>query len=819
MAKYSSEFTSYNGTDYKVEIITNNSTTIKEQILLSGSPFTTEMDGSKKHLYMPVKTQSATCRILTKGILSDIYSPNAQGTKVILTNVTENKVEWVGFVTPCAFDMGFDNELEEIEIEAIDGLAVLQYIKYTAPKKEIKSFLEIIWNVLKKCKVYKNFYISDNLQFSRNGTESVIEKLSVSESNFFDEKDDKKITDDDVAWDCLEVLEEVCKYLGYTAIAQNEDVYFIDYDAIKANNNNTYFKYSLEGTTPPKTYTSKVTLKHNKTINGKDYAENGSKISLDNVYNKVSVKADNYSFNTVIPDIYDTAYNITSATDPTLKNATFNSANMYGEMITSDTEDGSNKNMIAFIAHQSRNYHAIFMKYYKNPNFTFNVWNSSKQKINIDEMNYTNSANKFGAFLIQTNVNKIETNDNEVKTFLNNWRNWSNESKNKARDMFDNWLVEKGISNLSLQKYIMLLNPSSGHIGNDQITNYPYFETNLTTGASFLGGENCYLLISGSYNFHWLDNFRFPLPESSEDISGNYSYNWGDRNPFECYLLGKLQWGNYYWNGKDWTTTNTTFQMPYVRDSDDRGDFQVPKLAFKDNEFINTVTWRIGTSKKGLLIPAPSKGIMAGQPKFTMYKPYDPKTWWRRHPTAFRHTKYFDKGYNVYPHRCVFLKDFKFEALITDPTYSGAGKSDTVYTNIINADNVNDLQEEKFKINTFDNKQLSYSVVSTKDTSGNYKYTNKLYNKACYNGQQSWSGSDDDAPHTTNGLRSEEHFIYKIVNQYSNPATVYECNLKKGNPIWGLYKTKSFGNKQFIIDSINIDYRRDAENIKLIEKF
>ncbi len=106
--------------------------------------------------------------------------------------------------------MGFDEEREEIEIECIDALSTLQYYKYQSQNKQVKSMLDIIDYLISRCNAYRYFYISDNLQLEENGADSITEKLFISESNFFEEKDDKDLSDSDVAWTCQDVLEEIC---------------------------------------------------------------------------------------------------------------------------------------------------------------------------------------------------------------------------------------------------------------------------------------------------------------------------------------------------------------------------------------------------------------------------------------------------------------------------------------------------------------------------------------------------------------------------------------------------------------------------------
>jgi hypothetical protein len=58
--------------------------------------------------------------------------------------------------------MGFDEEREEVEIECIDALSTLQYIKYEATTKNVVTFLEVIRKVLSSCNAYNYFYVSNN---------------------------------------------------------------------------------------------------------------------------------------------------------------------------------------------------------------------------------------------------------------------------------------------------------------------------------------------------------------------------------------------------------------------------------------------------------------------------------------------------------------------------------------------------------------------------------------------------------------------------------------------------------------------------------
>ena len=143
-----------------------------------------------------------------------------------------------------------------------------------------------------------------------------------------------------MAYNCDEVLEQVCLFLGTTAVADGDTVYFLDYDAIKSGNND-YCCFTVGNTS---NY-SIITRQHTKQIKASDYSENGATLSLDDVYNKVTVTDKLNTYDNITTNIWDFAKNIT-ATDPTLKAKSDSGANKsYDEVITNDGDD----NMLLFV--------------------------------------------------------------------------------------------------------------------------------------------------------------------------------------------------------------------------------------------------------------------------------------------------------------------------------------------------------------------------------------------------------------------------------------------------------------------------------------
>lgn len=675
---------------YKVRITTANGNTAKE-ITLSGTPFVTEMDESDDTIYTPAKYQTATVEAISGDYMFDIYSGKAQDTKVELYKGDE--LMWVGYVRPNLYDVGFEKSREVIQIECQDALSTLQYFPYKQSDKQVRNFLYVINKVLEVCKSYKTFYVSDNTYLTSDSC--ILNDLYISEENFFDNKDKNK-TDNDVAWKCDEVLEEICQYLGLTAIADKDAVYFIDYDAIKKGDN-TYWKYQVGSTTP-----SKVNVSFDKKITGKDYSANGATLSMDKVYNKATVKAELYDYDSVIPDLYETSKNITASSDP----IPTDNKNMFIEVVQSPLGNkGDNENMIIMLNRinsvegfdfpDGGAYNIVAIKYFNNPNYKFFKYNGTKDVTDsVTTLNYTDTKSIHGATIAKFFVQKLDKTYGTLDKILADILG--------KKITLDSWMSRNGISNISFSNYIMMVNPEDNHISNDDIENYPYFQTTLTDTTALFGGDNAYLVIQGSYCFHCLPNTPYPIPQNEIDLArGRYAMDAG-----QTYLLCRLQWGNLYWNGSEWTSTKSTFKLPYLPDNASKDDRRADHTMFKDIDFRNTVSWRIGTSEKGYLIKAPNSSVVSGLPILTVFKPFDPN---------YHSNKSGKNKGQYYKHSVVFLKNFEIKAIISDPTFSDQNDTDTEYSIDIDTDYVKELSDISFKINTWDNKKPNYSCVAYKD--------------------------------------------------------------------------------------------------------
>ena len=804
--KYFSQFKDVNDQLYTVNIITDGDGSTAKEFTLGGSPFTTEMDNSDKIIYKPCKYQSATIEMVSQDYNFDIYSSTAQGTIVQLLKGSE--IVWAGFITPNLYDQGFNEFRETIALEAIDGLSTLQYYKYTpvGKTKNIVSFIDIINHLINQCHCYNYFYISDNIQKDNTTNHSITEFLYISEQNFFDDKKDNE-TDNDVAWTMQEVLEEICQYLGYTCIAEGDSVYFLDYDAIREGIN-TYYKYNVNNISNP----TLVTKEFHKMIRDKDHSENGASLSLDMTYNKVKIKDELYDFNLAIPDPFDDVDNITSYNENyenVWARGRSNIRNLY--------HYNPNTKFIEFwgsaYSPQGEDYRDAYVvvQYKNNPKYKCYRYNDQLEDVTANyenSLNYKDTQSFSGAALASMWVNLLdidsgmevkakESLDSDELITTNFGQVWSQDNEDYLKYISLECVANAfSLISPSYENYIILCSQSNDaketYINNENYMDYPYLETTeLIDTANLYGSKNTSLLLSGSYYFSGTSQNRkkmFPLHNMNIDPK------YGRKTIRDLFIPAKLQIGNLYWNGSEWTETETTFKIEF--ESSSVNSKRLDNYMDKFLNFKNTVSWGSNITKKGILIKLPEK-LLKGTPKLTLYKPYGFYT----NSVAYEYKPYF-----------AAIKDLKLEVVV-DVTDAN---SDTEYTNVINDTYTSELDKIEFKINTYTGKKPTYSSVAYK-IGTNLVYLDTVYNKAL--GEHQVDTERADGTNSEYGeLNPEEQLIWKISHQYETPSVKLDFNLKNDNKVYGLYSNTTLRDRYYIVDKIDTDYKQAQQAVTLIEK-
>lgn len=275
---------------YKVVIITDyqqyNSNLGQgqgEEITLLANPISIEYEGADD-VFAPYRCATMNVRFLQSQFDGELN--NALGNNVFVTLQKEEggryKTIWQGFATPNAYNQPFINVVgDEFELECQDALSTLKYCKFkrqeTKQHLTIKDYIQLAFfqlgGLYKTC-IYPT-------------TPNNFLDICIPQENWFDE--------DNEAMSYLEILEEICKYLGFTLTTQGEDVLLLDPHCEE------YAQFNLQsGELQPITL-----IRENETLNKEDISSDDCNISLLPSYNKVSLTAKHYPVEKKIPKFED----------------------------------------------------------------------------------------------------------------------------------------------------------------------------------------------------------------------------------------------------------------------------------------------------------------------------------------------------------------------------------------------------------------------------------------------------------------------------------------------------------------------------------
>lgn len=752
---YTGRFKDINDVGYFIKITTDDEDTTTKELILGTPPITVSYECGESIIYKPIKYSSATITVATDNIYNDMYSGKNQGTSIKLYN--SQRTLWVGYITPNVYNQTYSGVIENLEIECIDALSTLKNIDYTTinENKDIVSFKEIFCHILKKCNAYTNLY------FINEVIDKDLSFLYISENNFFDE--------DDEPMKCSEVLEETLKYLNMTMFADGLNVYIIDYDAISKDYNN-YIAYNINDGTLQGTHK----IGGMKTINGDSFMGGDGDLSIDNVYNKASVVAEMYDTGNIIEEILN---------DEKLNVEFENTLNVYtGEKRITPNDEDINKNTELFPLHYAICSHQNVVSHYwiRLPNV--GIRETADNSILTD---YTSFSTFIGATLY-----KYALEDNSVG----------------ANEMEEDGYIMPIQSKLDYKNCILF------HLNNtlnkNDFDNFHYYRRLIDIRPSrtnVIADDNTYLLFK--VNSIWRDAPQryFTGDEYKGDLSLEirkwFAY-WNDM-PSLFFNIFNLNFSKVLDIDDDATTswsdekiTNSggdvnkikPYQMPfYLKNTLVDGNESYNKDSVFDNDIslYNNVHYTMGIDDEGYLLKLP-QGTNINEIIISFYQPYLP---------------YYSVDEELHT---IFVENFEIKVVSKNEDYKDneEEETNTTYENVLEENFVEELSEISFKVNTYD-KKISHSSVYTKNENDeNFEYVDTIENKAL-----------------NQKLRQEEMLIYRIVQQYKTPH--YKLNFQLKNDFAMYHKIiypSQEENKNFVIDTMAIDYENNTSQITLIEK-
>lgn len=276
--KYEGRFRTLKDEMIQVVIITNNDASQEEEIFFADeSPVM--ISQSSDGIFSPIKSRSCTIKLVTKDELFDIYSGSSHGTSVAVNNLTNSECLFYGYVTPCQYNQPYLYN-NEIEIEAVDAISTLQDFKYSYLNGK-ESSVAII-DIIKKLMEIAGYSGQIYMQYNANKMRTA---MNYAPTQFEYINDDIFFEDSGEASDCYAVLEEICNFYGISCVPYGNDVFFVDYEVIANVGDNDLLYTDLKSLA-----TSTFYIPGN--ITKEDYAGEDQNLEMDEVYNKISVKAD-----------------------------------------------------------------------------------------------------------------------------------------------------------------------------------------------------------------------------------------------------------------------------------------------------------------------------------------------------------------------------------------------------------------------------------------------------------------------------------------------------------------------------------------------
>lgn len=688
--KYKLDYKNLYNVACKVEVIGNyEGANAPSTITLTGaaSPFIIATD-SDNFLYKPTKFSGATLRLVGKDYLQDLYSSNYQEHKV---NYYENNVlKWTGYITPEIYTQDYNSELFELELECVSALATTKNIEYSteAPKESLFTLLQ---KAIKAANGdYKNVYIPNVYKEDLN-------TLYVLTSNFFNE--------DGVAMKYSEIIEEVCKFLNWVCFEYDANIYFVDYEYIKAKQTK-YTRYTNQLTTP-----TQVSLDYSGVVQSIGFTSSDNTLSIVNSYNKVSVVASDYESNVAIPEFDD-------------EKTTFQSD------VTAVTT--VNKVEVEY-----------YNRYFETSKFHVPKYNYVNGKwVEVEGslgMNYN-----FQTGAVFTRCTSYPKDDKPMKlTFENTIK------------------VNRYNSNgIKLDHSLATFNTKSN-------TSYiPFVDSYLGIYFEF----KCLQAGTGLHSTHKFD-------------TNNTDLFFAKKGDFDFYA--KVRIGQYYYNGTEWTTTDSKFKLEI--------EVNETTKPFRFNDWIKVEDRNVFDNHtpdlKGFIIkPAPF--MIEGDLEVTLYN--IKQNGYRYHSVSDQEAQAID-----HLHYFTYLKNI--EVKIQKPDINNVygdyrEKTDTLYSAKPNTKFISEADDIIFNITSQNDSDFSLSKVF--DSKG---YVDKL---TLYNGKT---------------VKPEEYIIDRVTTQYANSKIkTLQCIRNKVNPLMLLTDTY-LGNKKFMMIGYEADSANDSINCEMIE--
>lgn len=745
---YYSEFKDVAENSIRVEIHKDSDSEVSAtELLLSADTAQIECDADS--LFSPVKVSELTLNVLTKDIQKELYTAKANE---VSAKVFKNGVLlWFGYLSPNVYSSDYTDETNLLSLEFVDTLSQLDYFKYryidTAENKSyIRSFYDIITTILDRIdgeKIINEIYLSNSLQV--DGSNDVLGSIMIQERNFFDESEEANT--------CKNVLSEIVKYLSMTMIQYENKYLILDYDAIKTGNHK-YVKY--DRTTG---MNELVTLPVNEVIINKNIYEANATISLGEVYNKIVVIGNNNPISNLIPDLLD---------EEDLENQNEDQNKIWEE---AKTVDGTEYRMLSAYFNSKVNWDTL-------PSFIGEITPNNMEAITS------------GSFFTKTDAYKIEDGEpsslswNTFLSFIGTMFVQDNMYLSLKKKSY--CIFKDGYFIVDLKYYLSAYKQATSILKeSDEI----YYNGKYTAGFEH-SKFPCRLAIDNYYfdGEKWVSYTEYNLKVergyyktitgvvSGTDYKNAKWFRYEDSYGYWRYVTEKeynaltpsvkKEFGVFpsinnipYFNNE--SNEKVLVTEEYYNECKLRDRFYLihknkvdEKVFGLQKTLTNTVSYKynLADSSDGVAIKLPADKVLSGDLIFELFTPSDLGTvpMYRTDQECARcnaiHISDLSLTYTTNKYTVDIFSKEKYDA-------------DIKFENVVNEEYVNDFEDLELQVNTYSEKEGSYSYVIER-VGENYDYIDNILNL-----------------NTREQLKQEEHIITKYYNYFSSPKYIYSNTL------------------------------------------
>ena len=723
---------------YKVIIITdyqhyhnNLGQQGQEEITLLSQPITIEYEGADD-VFAPYRCSSLTVRFLQENFEEELN--NTLGNNVFVSLQKEEKGKyktiWQGFATPNAYNQPFISTVgDTFELECQDALSTLKYCYFEKQQiskhLSIKDYIQLAFlqlNGLFKMCIYPT-------------TPNNFLDMCIQQENWFNENNEP------MSW--LQILEEICKYLGFTLTTEGQDVLLLDPHSTQ---------YNLFELQSGRKFPS-VRIIEECTLNRDDVSSNDCNISLLPSYNKVSLTAKHYPVEKKIQKYEDMDLEHCSG---------FGVKGQYGASMWNIESGEDTEHVQHFkVGNKQIGDYNTFIRYNHFSPYEDFTFYSHKKDINGEvstEQPIVNEEVLSKDFLFSHNVSApIEYDVQNI---------------NKGE-----W--DKPVKSISLKKAFVF------HTAFTNRQNKEFFIDTFVTKTDWPSINQTINEVVFTHRIASVTTNDNPHGNIA-NINFNFSCYWGSYMPCKKLqkndyrvLLYRLKFGDKYFNDEtnEWQDTPHNCSVQY----DDNGKL----ISTSNTDWKATLSYE---QKEGINIPLPTN--KTGEVIFEFLRPYTSmKTVHRvgermgaegaEEEVEWDEITRSSEGCNLIT---------EYEATIYGLSYkSNEDDSETVYKNEL-SDNkfIEEKETVELMVCTYDGKATSYSAPYYYSKEKGVEMV-KMLDYGLYMGT------------------AEENLITRLITQYQNPQLKMEITLNRNIDFGTIVTSSWFPDKRFIVSSYTFE--------------